>query len=159
MFVHYDDNFIGSYKERNRAVASSTQGMDAVGWCGPMAVHCRPCSNSLFDEPGMEPDMGKLTHMNLQAFSHIVGYLINLENDTFQDMMQKGPKVNCVKVACKGDRDNAMPSHQIVRVPRSHPVFSGAGAISRVSEVSCPIIPKQFDSFQSIRSTPLTLCA
>ena len=138
VLIHYDDNFIGSYNGRNKAVMSSTQGMDAMGWSGPMTAHCRPSRGPRPYEPDMGPDMGKLTHMNLQAFSHIVGYLIDRGNDTFAHAMRKRPKVNCVKVACKGDRDNGMPSHQIVRVPRSHPVFFGQGHISQVSEVSFP---------------------
>lgn len=136
VFIHYDDNFIGSYKGRNPAIVSSTQGMDYVEWSGPMTVHCRPSMDS---RPG-RTDTAKLIHMNLQAFAHVVGYLIVRENDSFMRWVQERPKVNCVKVACKGDRDNGVPSHQLVRVPRSHPVFQHGhgGSLSQVSNVSLP---------------------
>lgn len=40
------------------------------------------------------------------------------------------------EVACKDDREKGLPSHQVVSVPRSHPIFMGGGAPSQVSEVS-----------------------
>jgi hypothetical protein len=100
VLISYDDNFIGNHKERNSAIVTSTQGMDSVGWCGPMTAHCRPHKDGRPNVGDMGPDMGKLIHVDLQAFSHLVSFLIDHENQTFMHAMRKRPKLNCVKVAC-----------------------------------------------------------
>jgi hypothetical protein len=159
VLIRYDDNFHGNYEERNRAVVTSTQGMDSVGWCGPMTVHCRPHKDGRPNVPDLGPEMGKLIHMNLQAFSHAVSFLIDHENGTFMHAMRKRPKLDCVKVACKGDRDSGAPSHQIVRVPRSHPIFSGRASVSQVSEVSFYHAYETGLTLNLVRSIILMLCA
>jgi hypothetical protein len=157
VLISYDDNFIGNHKERNSAIVTSTQGMDSVGWCGPMTAHCRPHKDGRPNVEDMGPDVGKLIHMDLQAFSHLVSFLIDHENQTFMHAMRKRPKLNCVKVACKGDRDNGMPSHHIVRVPRSHPIFCGQASVSQVSEVSFYHPYKTTSTLDLVRSTMLML--
>jgi hypothetical protein len=72
--------------------------------------------------------------MDMLTYAHLTAYLTFYCNDDFN--LLKGPKVPCVKVACDGDRERGVPSHQSVLVPRSHPVFLGKGAVSNIAMVS-----------------------
>jgi hypothetical protein len=81
-------------------------------------------------------DMISLQDMDMEAYSHLVGFLISYRNETTQHAARLGSKVKCVKVSCEGDRNSGMPAHQVVRVPCSHPIFVGEGTSCEVSEVS-----------------------
>lgn len=130
--VLYDDNFKAHYPDRNQAVASAPLGMDVVGWRGPIVAYC----GTLGEENFNKFDVVKFHDMDTRACSHLVAFLISHYNRTLEQEMRKGPKVRCVKVACKGDLEKGLPSHQVVSVPRSHPIFNGGGASSEISKVS-----------------------
>lgn len=132
--VVFDDNFIANYENKNQAVQAATQGMDDVGWRGPIIAFCGSLGGG---DCGL--DLEKVYDMDMQDYSYLVGFLIGYRNKTAQQAARIGPKVECVKVACKGDREVGLPFHQVVRVPRSHPIFVGEGAMSEVSEVNTPL--------------------
>jgi hypothetical protein len=136
----YDDNFKVHYADRNQAVVSATRGMDVVGWSGPIIAYC----GTLGGEAWNEYDIVRLHDMDMRAYSHLVSFLTSHYNRIPEQKVRTGPKVSCVKVACQGDIETGLPSHQVVSVPRTHPIFMGEGASSNVSDVSLPstsIIP------------------
>jgi hypothetical protein len=85
----------------------------------------------------MVSNFSNLHDMDKEAYSHLVSFLISYRNKTTQHAARLGSKIKCAKVFCEGDCNSDMPAHQIVRVPRSHPIFVGKGTSSEVSEVSC----------------------
>lgn len=123
--VVFDGNFNGNYEERNQAAFAATQSMDDMEWRGPIIAFCGTLGGG---DHGL--DFDSLHDMDMESYSHLVGFLIGYRNKTTQHAARVGPKVECVKIACEGDRNNDMPSRQIVRVPRSHPVFVGQGTSS-----------------------------
>jgi len=131
--VFYDDTFVLKYKEKNQAILNATQGMAGLGWRRPVVVCCGEDANSPY-----EKYLTRLNDMDLETYAHVVGFLVNFDNQPPKQTACKGPKVNCVRVACKGDQENGMPSHQVVSVPRSHPIFMGRGASSEISKVNPP---------------------
>ena len=133
--IVFDENASANYESRNQAVLAATQGMDDMGWRGPVVACCGTLGGG---DHGF--DIASLHDMDMEAYSHLVGFLIGYRNKTPQRVARLGSKVNCVKVACEGDRDNDMPAHQIVRVPRSHPVFVGEVVSCEVSEASSAIL-------------------
>lgn len=129
--IMFDENSGTNYQHKNQAMQAATQGMDDMGWRGPMIAFCGSLGGG---DCGL--DFDKVYDMDMQDYSFVVGFLIGYRNRTAQQAARVGPKVECVKVHCKGDRELGLLSHQIVRVPRSHPIFVGEGALSEVSEVS-----------------------
>ena len=148
--VVFDENFSANYESKNQAVQAATQGMDDVGWRGPIIAFCGSLGGG---EYGL--DLEKVYDMDMETYSHVVGFLIGYRNKTTEHAARIGPKVECVKVACKGDRELGAPSHQVVRVPRSHPIFVGEGALSEVSEVSSHINGVRFDNADPVFSVSL----
>jgi hypothetical protein len=129
--IYYDDNFAGNYEDENEAIRNATQSMAGLAWRGPVVVCCGQFGGDAFSL-----DADKLSDMDLEAHAHAVGFLVDWYNNTPQQAACKGPKVSCVRVACKGDREKGVPSHQAVLVPRSHPIFTGGGTPSEVSKVT-----------------------
>ncbi|GAB7332636.1 hypothetical protein MBLNU13_g04400t1 [Cladosporium sp. NU13] len=72
--------------------------------------------------------------MNMRAKADLMAYLTYYCNrERFASL--KGPKVACVKVASVGDfQHDVCPYHQVVNVPRTHPIFVGKGVSSPISE-------------------------
>ncbi|GAB7335189.1 hypothetical protein MBLNU13_g07614t1 [Cladosporium sp. NU13] len=139
--VQFDDDFQAHYSERNQAVVSATMGMDALGWRGPIIAYCGTLRGGDHDAQ----DIVELHDMDTRAYSHLVAYLVNHWNGTPEQKLRRGPKVKCVKVACKGEIEKGLPSHQVVSVPRSHPIFNGGGAPSEVSKlVSMPLLTSKY---------------
>ena len=128
--VQYDDDFSARYTDRNQAVASATQGMDAVGWRGPIIAYCGTLRGGDFDAL----DIVKIHDMDTRAYSHLVAYLIDYYNKAPEQMVRRGPKVKCVKVADSVDRKTSKIYKEIA-VPPSHPMFWGQSMVADVSEV------------------------
>lgn len=81
-------------------------------------------------------DIVTIRDMDMQAYSHTVSFFMNYYNETAMHALRKGPKVECVKVACDGDRRVLdAPNYEAVQVPRSHPIFDGKGTASMISQV------------------------
>jgi hypothetical protein len=128
--VLFDDNFQTHYTERNQAVVFATQGMDAVGWRGPIIAYCGTLRGGDFDAL----DIVKLHDMDMRACSHLVAYLINHYNKTPEQMVRRGPKVKCVKVSDSVDRKTSEVYKEVL-VPPSHPMFWGQSMLVDVSTV------------------------
>jgi hypothetical protein len=121
------------YPGQNKAVITATDKLSKFDFKGPLFAFCGRLGGSLEDSE-YKYDVVQAYDMDMLTYAKLVAYLTYYYNDGFD--LLKGPKVPCVKVACDGDREKGMPSHQAVRVPRSHPVFLGKGLSSMISEVS-----------------------
>jgi hypothetical protein len=121
------------YPYRNKAVSTATNDMSRFNFQGPLFAFCGRLGKFLGD-PEFEHDVVQAYDMDMLTYAHLVAYLAYYYNPEFDAV--KGPKVPCVKVACNGDREKGVPSHQAVLVPRSHPVFLGKGILSNIAMVS-----------------------
>jgi hypothetical protein len=123
------------YPGPNKAVVTATDqlSLSGFGFPGPVFAYCGRLGDSWSDAE-TEHESVTSDDMDMRTYAHLVAYLTYYWNEGFEIL--QGPKVACVKVACNGDRKNGVPSHQIVHVPRSHPLFLGKGVLSKISKVS-----------------------
>jgi hypothetical protein len=129
--VLFDDNFNANYADRNKAVTAATQGMDELGWRGPLIAYRGKRRGGDFDAL----DIVKIHDMDMRAYSHLIAYLIDHCNETPKQRMRRGQKVQCVKVADSVERENS-PIYQQVGVSPSHPMFLGQSVLSSISKVN-----------------------
>ena len=77
--VVFDDNASANYESRNQAVLAATQGMDDVGWRGTVIAFCGMLGGG---DHGF--DFASLHDMDMEAYSHLIGFLISYRNKTPQ---------------------------------------------------------------------------
>jgi hypothetical protein len=66
--------------------------------------------------------------------------------------MRKGAKADCVKIACDGDHSTGVPSYQLVRIPRSHPVFFHQRRSSQIAKVClCMTLEREASAQKTVK--------
>lgn len=124
------------FPDTNKAVRTATQNLDKFDFHGPIFAFCG-LLGKFMNPPEFQHLITQPQDMDMVTYAHLAAYLTCFKNNSHGIM--KGPKVSCIKVACTGDSGNNIPSHEVVSVPRSHPIFLGQGVSSGVSEVSLPL--------------------
>jgi hypothetical protein len=112
---------------------------------GPIFAFCDRLGAFLGD-PEYQHELVQAHDMDMRTYAHLIAYLTYYYNDGFASL--KGPKVTCVKVACKGERNNGVPSHQAVRVPRTHPIFVGKGIPSKNLRGMASVLTKRLQRIE-----------
>lgn len=145
IMILHDDSFLAHYSDTNMAIVNATRGMSKYEWRGPLFAFCGHFSlpgekGPVYGQECHRLDLPELYDMDMRSYAHLVAYLSDYSTKGAEGARYKGAKDDCVKVACKGDRLNGHPSHQVVCVPRTHPIFTGSGTASQISEVKidCP---------------------
>jgi cobyric acid synthase len=115
--VFHDDGFLGKYRRNDPAWFAATQGLDAVGWCGPMMVCCQSLPDAQHANQENTYEGVKVLDMDTCAFSHLASFLVDYSNGDPDHFFRKGPKVQGVELSC----GQGAETHRIVRVPRTHP--------------------------------------
>jgi hypothetical protein len=137
--VWHDDDFMEKYQHDGvdgKALRAATQGMDAATWRGPVMACCGSVIQTLADlQAGHPPEDTLMLDMDLRAYSHLTGIMIDCYNETLLHAFHRVPgKVQCVEMAC-GQGNNSTEVHKLVQVPRTHPMFQGKSQLSEVSKV------------------------
>lgn len=140
LHVYFTTRATDFYPLPNQAVYTACGGLRPkfsyeFNFHGPIFAFCGRLGKFLRD-PEYEHELVQAHDMDMRTYAHLVAYLTYYYNKGFASL--KGPKVPCVKVACEGERKSGTPSHQTVRVPRTHPIFIGQGVSSKISEVYPP---------------------
>lgn len=118
--MYYDENFL-RYAELNKAVVSSTQGLLAYDWRGPIFA----CAG----KPGS-------SDFNMVDFHHLVAFFITFRGKFEINEWLSGPKLQAVLMPCDGEtRLDATASPRSVMVPRLHYIWDEKHDISAVSQV------------------------
>ncbi|SMR59284.1 unnamed protein product [Zymoseptoria tritici ST99CH_1E4] len=117
--MYYDENFL-RYAELNKAVVSSTQGLLAYDWRGPIFA----CAG----KPGS-------SDFNMVDFHHLVAFFITFRGKFEINEWLSGPKLQAVLMPCDGEtRLDATASPRSVMVPRLHYIWDEKHDISAVSQ-------------------------
>jgi hypothetical protein len=134
----FDDNWCNNFSDTNYAVVATTQDQDPAKWSGPIVVTCQTLARGRIEFSGNSVRSNEMLDMDLLAYSHLAGFMVDFYNDSQSHSFRKGPKVQCVEMAC-GQGDNSTEVHSLVHVPRSHPMFQGRGVLSEISKVCFPL--------------------
>jgi hypothetical protein len=141
--VWHDDEFMEKYQHDGvdgKALRAATQGKDAATWRGPVMACCGSRPQTIQEILAGDPiEEVKMLDMDLRAYSHLTSIMIDYYNTTEQNAFRKGPKVQCVEMAC-GQGYNSTEVHKLVHMPRTHPMFQGQSVLSAVSKI-CFLFP------------------
>lgn len=102
-----------------------------------MMVCCESLPDAQFENEENCRENVKVLDMDTLAFSHLASFLIDHDNTTPGHLFCKGPKVQCVEIACD-QGNNSTEVHRLIHQPRTHPIFQGESALSAVSTVCFP---------------------
>lgn len=135
--VWYDDNFVMNFQdvEPPPALQAATQGLEKTEWRGPMVTCCHGLPKEDWDdgEDDSHP-LGtvKTSDMDMRAYSQATSMIIDHGNEKARQFC-KGPKLQCIEVACGEDGEGTGP-HRVIHMPRTHPKLREPEA-SEVSKV------------------------
>ncbi|KJX93496.1 hypothetical protein TI39_contig4305g00006 [Zymoseptoria brevis] len=117
--MYYDENIL-RYAQLNKAVVSSTQGLLAYDWKGPILACAGKLGSSDF---------------NMVDFHHLVAFFITYRGKVEINEWLSGPKLKAVLIPCDGEtRLDATASPRGVVVPRLHYIWDEQDDISAVSQ-------------------------
>ena len=133
------------YSMPNEIVHNAAGGLipktaDVYNFHGPVFAFCGR-RGSFLKDPAYYYEIVQAHDMDMRTYADLMTYITYYCNrERFASL--KGPRVACVKVASEGDFQSGNFGHyslvhpyQDVAVPRTHPIFTGKGTSSPISEV------------------------
>jgi hypothetical protein len=98
--VWFDDNWCFNSKDTNHAVLATTRGQDPLEWNGPIVVTCQSLAAGSIEYASfsLSRNSDEMLDMDLLAYSHLAGFLIDYSNDKPSHSFCKGRKVQCVEI-------------------------------------------------------------
>ena len=137
--VWFDDSWCINFKDDNQAMLATTRGVDPAWWSGPIVATCESLAGGRIEWcDRASRSSHAMLDMDLLAYSHLAGFLIDYSNETPGHSFCKGPKIQCVEMA-GGQGGESTEVHRLVHMPRTHPMFQGQSALSEVSKVCLPL--------------------